>query len=355
MKYLYTVTLLLLFSALNLTAAVTANLVITAPEGTNDPQSGADGAPNSPYGRARLTFIVKAGTGNVKLDSLATNSGIPEISDWGDRLDVLGEESLVGSPLEFIPEADAKVIITINAVKPDGLDGRLRADNGKGFGVEGSNPTRLDWNVNNASSETLRIDVDTTEIPATHRVDIVSLTLGNGNANAVPRVIDFSNGVTRGPLVTEDTAFPLGSAHELVGGRFSSLYLTQAIKPAETNQGFNLQGITLDIVPYHGDWAGYYLADATGNTDTQSLLGWVNVANPGWVWSYNYSAWFYVAEGWVTHRGSWAYMPAASEQALGEVAYVEPDWMWVYSHAAWVYRPGTAVTPSGSWIFIFDL
>ena len=355
MKKLSLMALLSVLSTLNLAAAVTANLVITAPEGTDDPQSAADGGLNASYGKAQLNFIIKAGTGNVKLDSLATNSAVPEIKAWGDMLDVLGEESLPGSPLSYIPEADAKVTITINALNPDGTSGRLKADNGRGFGVGGSNPHRLDWNVNNAASETLKIDVDTTGIPATHRLDIVSLTLGNGEGNAVPRITSFSNAVLRGGLVTEDTVFSLGSTHELVGGRFSSLNLTQAIKPAQGDDGFSLQGITLDILPYHGDWAGYYLADAAGNTDTQSLLGWVNVSNPGWTWSYNFSAWFYAQEGWVTQRGSWAYMPTASELALGEVAYVEPHWIWVYSQSRWIYQPSTAVTESGSWIFIFDL
>jgi hypothetical protein len=362
MKTLYAFIFLFAISTLNLSAAVTADLVITAPEGTDDPQSAADGGLNASYGRAQLNFIVKAGTGNVKLDSLATNSGVPEIKDWGDRLDVLGEESLPGSPLTFIPELDARVRITINALKPDGTDGRLKADNGRGFGVEGSNPHRVDWNVNNAASEVLKIDVDLTELPSTHRLDIVSLTLGNAGGGgsvglSIPKLVDFSGGTLRGQVLSEEEAslFLLGSAHELKGGRFSSLYLSQASKPETGNAGFSLQGITLDILPDYGDWAGYYLADPSGNTDTRSLLGWVNVANPGWTWSYNFSAWFYVQEGWVTHKGSWAYMPAASELALGQVDYVGPDWIWVYSQASWVYRPGVAVTESGSWIFIFDL
>lgn len=335
--------------------AVTANLVIVAPDGTDDPQSGADGGLNASYGAAQLNFFVKAGTGNVHLDSLATNSAVQEIFAWGNLLDVLGESSLEGSPVSYVPDVDVKITITVRAQKPDGSNARLKADKGRGYGVEGSNPHRLDWNVNNATSETLKIDVDTTALPATHRLVIESLVLGNGEGDAYPRIVDFAGGSTVGELVTEGTVLELGGAHQLIGGRFSSLYLRQARKPAQGDDGFSLQGITFDVLPYHGEWGGYYFADADGNTNTLSLLGWVNAGPTGWVWSYTFSAWFYVAESWVTHQGSWAYMPAASEAALGEVIPVEPDWLWIQSRNRWVYRPGAAATPTGSWIFIFDL
>lgn len=342
---------------MNVEGAVTANLVITGAEGQDDPQSAGDGGLNSAYGRAQLNFIVKADTGEVKLDSLATNSSVPEVAAWGDQLDVLGLDSLEGSPVAFIPSIDTRVRVTINAVLPNGNDGRLKADSGRGFGVGGSNPHRVDWNVNNAVSEALRIEVDATELPSTHRVDIVSLLLGNAEGNAVARVVDFSNGRTVSSVVleTEDLEFELGSAAELAGGQTGAIFLSQAIKPEQGDDGFSLRGITLDIVPNYGDWGGYYWADELGNTNTKSLLGWVNVFGGNWIWSYNFSAWFYVASDWVTHQGSWAYMPVASEAALGEVAFVEPDWIWVYSQSRWVYQPASGITGAGSWIFIFDL
>jgi opacity protein-like surface antigen len=354
MKLLTTLMMLVALAA-SAAASVTANLVIVAPEGTDDPQSAADGGLNAAYGVAQLNFFVKGGSGNVHLDSLATNSQVTEIFDWGNRLDVLGETFLEGSPLAYVPDVDVKITITVRALRPDGNNGRLKADNGRGFGVEGSNPHRLDWNVNNATSETLKIDVDTTALPSTYRLAIESLILGNGEGDAIPRIVDFAGGVSDGGLVTQGTEFELGGTHQLIGGRFSSLYLRQAKKPPQGDDGFSLQGIVFDVLPYYGEWAGHYYADELGNTSTLSLLGWVNAGSSGWVWSYNFSAWFYVAESWVSHQGSWAYMPAASEAALGEVIVVEPDWIWVQTYNRWIYRPASGASASGSWIFIFDL
>lgn len=355
MKQILVAAAVLALSVMSMEAAVTADLVIMAEEGTDDPQSAADGGQNVSYGRAQLNFLVEAGTGNVKLDSVATNITEPEIKAWGDRLDVLGEASLVGSPLSYVPEADVKVTITLNAVTPDGANGRLKADVGRGFGVAGSNPHRLDWNSNNAKSETLKIDVDTMGLAATHRLKIVNLILGNGEGNAVAELEDFSNGKVTSELVAERTVFELGSAHELIGGHFSSIYLRQAFQPELADDGFSLQGITVDILPYHGTWAGYYHGDAEGRVETLSLLGAIDTGLAGWVWSYDLAGWFYVKEEWVTHGGSWVYMPASSESALGMYEEVGSDWVWLYDFATWVYRPASEVTDLGSWLFINQL
>jgi hypothetical protein len=337
--------------------SVNANLVITAAEGQDDPQSGADGGLNASYGKGQLNFWIKADTGLVKLDSLATNSSVPEIFDWGNQLDVLNELSLEGSPIAYIPAVDEKIVVTVNAVNPEGANARLKAENGRGFGVGGSNPHRLDWNSKNATSEAIRLDVDTTGLSGNYRFVIESLHFGNGEGDARPRIENFVGGSTVGGLVEPDTVYEmeLGGAHQLIGGRFDVLYIYQATKPPEGDDGFSLQGITFDVLPYHGEWGGYYFADAEGNTNTLSLLGWVNAAQIGWVWSYNFSAWFYIGSDWVTHRGTWAYMPAASEAALGDVYRVDPDWIYVTAYNRWVYRPGAAATEAGGWAFIYDL
>lgn len=344
-----------------LSGAVTANLVITLPEGENDPQSPADGAPNFSFGnRGILRFTIEGGTGNVMLDSQAGNSSVPEIKAYGDMLDVLGNGNYVpGSPLSYVPEIDEMIVITITGELPDGSNARLKADSGLGFAVAGGNPTRIDWRFDNTNSEAIRFEVDATALPATHRLIITSLIFGNGNGMALPLVTDFSGGrVVGNEFITLEgqTALELSSAHELVGGEFGQLWLRQAVKAEQGDYGFSLQGISLEVLPYYGGWAGYLLSNEAGDTITRTLLGSINTGYGDWVWSHDLGLWFYMKEAWVARSGSWAYLPTNSMAALGTKTVVETDWLYLHEYAEWIYyKPVSMIGESGSWVFFQDL
>jgi hypothetical protein len=141
----------------------------------------------------------------------------------------------------------------------------------------------------------------------------------------------------------------------LVGGRFGQIWLRQTVKPEQADDGFSLQGITVDVLPYHGEWAGYYLSSESGDTDTKTLLGSVNTGLGPWVWSNDLLLWIYIEEEWVTNNGSWAYLPIQSEAALGETTVVENDWLYLRDFSQWLYQPASLVDEGGSWVYVFGL
>ncbi|NDV61584.1 hypothetical protein G0Q06_03895 [Puniceicoccales bacterium CK1056] len=367
MKYSLILALSLLSCAASLSAAVSANLVISVPEGTDDPQAptavdGVEGGLALAYGgKSFLRFIVKAGNGNVKLNNEAGNSGAPEIKAWGDLLDVLGDgNSLPGSPLSYVPEADEVIIITLNGENSNGGSAGFRANNGTGFGVIGGNPNRLDWRFDQAASEGIRLDVDATALPETHRVVISSITVGNGTPNGVviPTVTNFAGGAVTGTeIVTleDQSVLELSSAHELLGGRFGQIWVRQAVQPEAGDLGFCLQGISLDVLPYYGEWANYFLSNEAGDTETKTVLGSINTSLGEWVWSNDLSLWIYINESSVTNNGSWAYLPAESEAALGETSVVENDWLYLQELSQWLYQPASLVGETGSWVYVLGL
>lgn len=62
-----------------------------------------------------------------------------------------------------------------------------------------------------------------------------------------------------------------------------------------------------DVVPEPGNlWAGYTI-DANGDVDTGDWLGWLNVNNDPWIYSYALENWLYLPEDNATDSGGWVY------------------------------------------------
>lgn len=81
------------------------------------------------------------------------------------------------------------------------------------------------------------------------------------------------------------------------------------------NAFFNIDAIVLNgTVELSGNgtprWAGYDILNEAGDVDTGNLLGFINVSNGDWVWSYNLAKWIYLPESLVTQSGTWIYVPA---------------------------------------------
>jgi hypothetical protein len=55
--------------------------------------------------------------------------------------------------------------------------------------------------------------------------------------------------------------------------------------------------------------AGPWDPDENGDMDTGSFLGWINVNDAPWIWSYSLAGWFYIADEAVTESGAWIYLP----------------------------------------------
>ncbi|MEX0332013.1 MAG: hypothetical protein AB3N64_11370 [Puniceicoccaceae bacterium] len=63
-----------------------------------------------------------------------------------------------------------------------------------------------------------------------------------------------------------------------------------------------------NFAPEGTPW-GPYFADAQGNVDTGTFLGWLNVQFDPWAWSYSISRYMYLPGDSVTGSGAWTYIP----------------------------------------------
>jgi hypothetical protein len=97
----------------------------------------------------------------------------------------------------------------------------------------------------------------------------------------------------------------------LEGGQVSKADYTtfpNIISPNGTNDlHFFVQGTEGQGLP---QWAGFDIVNESGDVDTGTFLGWVNVAQGDWVWSYGLSGWIYLPENIVSEAGAWGYVIA---------------------------------------------
>ena len=54
-------------------------------------------------------------------------------------------------------------------------------------------------------------------------------------------------------------------------------------------------------------WAGYPVGNL-GDVNTDTWMGWINVYQDPWVWSYPLDGWMYLQESDVTTSGGWMYI-----------------------------------------------
>ncbi|MEX0330408.1 MAG: GDSL-type esterase/lipase family protein [Puniceicoccaceae bacterium] len=55
-------------------------------------------------------------------------------------------------------------------------------------------------------------------------------------------------------------------------------------------------------------WAGIPIANVTRDVDTGGFLGWLNVSQGDWVWSYSLNAYLYCPEENISEAGAWVYI-----------------------------------------------
>lgn len=61
-----------------------------------------------------------------------------------------------------------------------------------------------------------------------------------------------------------------------------------------------------------GEWAGYPISNENMDVDTGGFLGWINVFNGDFVWSYAMSRWLFLPEANVSDTGAWAFLGRSS-------------------------------------------
>jgi len=54
-------------------------------------------------------------------------------------------------------------------------------------------------------------------------------------------------------------------------------------------------------------WADFEVGPGT-SVDTGDFMGWIDIAQKPWIWSYSLESWIYMPEGNVTSIGSWGYV-----------------------------------------------
>jgi hypothetical protein len=102
------------------------------------------------------------------------------------------------------------------------------------------------------------------------------------------------------------------STRGLRGGSFGSPNLR--LQSSFRNSGGptvedSIIGFRISRIPGPPTWAGYPIADETGNVDTTPWLNWINVAAAPWIYSYGLSGWLYCPEEFVSEAGAWVYLP----------------------------------------------
>jgi hypothetical protein len=77
-----------------------------------------------------------------------------------------------------------------------------------------------------------------------------------------------------------------------------------------TSDGYiNAMSITFEAAEEPTTWAGYPRLPS-GDVNTESFLGWVNVLQGDFIWSYSLNGWMYLPEDFVGEVGAWTYVPA---------------------------------------------
>lgn len=57
------------------------------------------------------------------------------------------------------------------------------------------------------------------------------------------------------------------------------------------------------------EWAGFPLANADGDVNTEGFIGWINVSGDPWLWHYTLGKFIYLPESNVSESGAWTYVP----------------------------------------------
>lgn len=101
---------------------------------------------------------------------------------------------------------------------------------------------------------------------------------------------------------------PMRSLIFRLGGNSSSA-TTTGLPTYVDNIAVDTAGMNLNApeAPSLGTWGPWDIADAEGNVNTESWMGWLNVANKPFVWSYDLESYIYIEEANIDSSGSWTY------------------------------------------------
>jgi hypothetical protein len=143
-----------------------------------------------------------------------------------------------------------------------------------------------------------------------------------------------------------------------------------------------MQSLAVTILDVENEpWAEHWTASPEGwvSTDANggSFMGWINVKNDPWLFSYSLNKYLYINTENITETGTWFYLPISGALPSGEgdwlgytatadgwistnangVSFV--DWLnvtnapWVFSLSFnhYIYLPDTIVSDSGTWVY----
>jgi hypothetical protein len=122
-------------------------------------------------------------------------------------------------------------------------------------------------------------------------------------------------------VVTELALFSIGGAEDnsALAGTAQSFTFTSGANDVMifigvsslTSEGLRGSIDNLTITSDEGGsgttWAGFDVDDQ-GNVDTGPWLGFLNINEGVWVWSYSLNSWMYLPEELVSESGSWSYV-----------------------------------------------
>lgn len=132
--------------------------------------------------------------------------------------------------------------------------------------------------------------------------------------------------------------------------------------------------LTIQTIEYkaHEEWAGLQ-PDPFGDVLSESTLGWINVKDSPWIWSYSLGSYIYLEENRYANPSTLFYVPNLSGELyvgewdtkflnaegnlfadcfLGWVNAINAPWVWSYSLSKYLYIPEAAATDAGAWVWL---
>ncbi len=77
----------------------------------------------------------------------------------------------------------------------------------------------------------------------------------------------------------------------------------------ETGDSDYSNEIEVTVPEQSGELWDIYPKDEEGNVDTGEFLGWINVEEGDWIWSWRFHSWLYLPESFVEPSGAWSFLP----------------------------------------------
>lgn len=234
------------------------------------------------------------------------------------------------------------------------------------FGADYWGVSHSGWSATQVSNLITRIDLPTTEEVTIHHWFNDGWNYANGGHDTLTgHVLTATHYAADGSVIdTREATLPSGGAEQFFGNHrqfyFASITAT-ATGEGEfliiSNQGANIgyKGTAVALLGESGDdtWYGYNVLES-GDVDSGTWLGWINVVNDPWIWSYSLEKYLFIGDnsGWVfildplsgeNGEGIWhgsAILESGDVDTgawLGWVNVINDPWVWSYSLMKFVY------------------